>query len=77
MRNHSCSQVRWLGHTPGSVELHGLPKENGDFYARRFGLLRDEDIYLARKPSVKTASMRHSLPPKERRDYATDEYASI
>ena len=55
------------------VELHSLPKENGDSYARRFGLLRDEDIYLARKPSSTT---QHSLLPNERRAYATTEYSS-
>ncbi len=56
------------------VELHSLPKENGDSYARRFGLLRDENIYLARKL---TSTIQHSPSPKERRDDATTEYSSI
>lgn len=44
------------------VERHSLPKQNGDSYAVRFGLLPDEDIYLARK-------LTQHLPPVERRDY--------
>jgi SAM-dependent methyltransferase len=54
-----------------SVELHSLPKENGDSYARRFGLLPDEDIYLAKKLT------QHSLPSEKHRDYATKEYSRI
>jgi SAM-dependent methyltransferase len=59
------------------VELHSLPKENGDSYARRFGLLRDEDIYLARKKNGSELNDLASLPLKERRDYATTQYSSI
>lgn len=54
------------------VELHSLPKENGDAYARRFGLLRDEDIYLARKP---TPPMQRSIALREPDDYARDKSA--
>ena len=52
------------------VELHCLSRENGDSYARRFGLLPDEDIYLARKLT------QHSLTPERACNDATIEYAS-
>jgi SAM-dependent methyltransferase len=37
------------------VDLHSLSKQNGEPYAKYFGLLRDENIYLAKKPPVKQA----------------------
>jgi SAM-dependent methyltransferase len=74
VRLYGGDYVRRLEAAGFVVELHSLSKENGDCYARRFGLLRDEDIYLARKL---TSTTQHSLPPKERRDYAATEYSNI
>jgi SAM-dependent methyltransferase len=33
-----------------AVERYSLPKQNGEPYTQRFGLLQDEDIFIARKP---------------------------
>ena len=60
VRVYAEDYVQRLQEEGFTVELFNLSKQNGESYARYFGLLRDENIHMARKPSITT------VPPRSR-----------
>ena len=54
VRVYAEDYVQRLQEEGFTVELFSLSKQNGESYARYFGLLRDENIHMARKPSITT-----------------------